>query len=126
MTNRCLENVSVLCIDNYIDSLELLKLSLELHGARVHTAVSAEEAVRVFIEHRPSMVISDLALPQADGIALLKAIRSAYSGTPAIALTGISDPQVRERAIAAGFDRYFVKPVDDEVLIQAVAQLTAA
>jgi len=126
MENRALENVSILCVDNYIDTLELLKFSLEVHGARVHTAVAAEEAVRLFVQHRPEMVICDLAMPHGDGISLLKAIRSMAPLTEAIALTGISDPEVRQEALNAGFDHYFVKPVDDDVLVQTLTRLAMA
>ena len=42
---------------------------------------------------------------------------------PAIALTGFSANDVRDRALKAGFDHYFVKPVDDAVLIQTVSAL---
>src|SRR2546430_1644901 len=106
MTNTTLQNVSILCVDNYIDSLEWLKLLLELHGAQVHTAVSAKQAVRIFVHYRPTIVVSDLALPEGDGISLLKAIRSAAPLTPAVALTGISDARVRKQALDAGFDNY--------------------
>jgi CheY-like chemotaxis protein len=123
MTNSSLNDVSILCVDNYIDALELLKLSLELHGAKVYPAVSAEEAMRIFFAHHPNILISDLALPQGDGISLLKAIRSHDVVMGAIALTGISDSKVRQQALAAGFDRYLVKPIDDHVLIQAVSAL---
>ena len=124
MTNTSLNNVSVLCVDNYIDALELLKLFLQLCGAQVYTAVSMDEAMRIFHAHHPNMLISDLALPQGSGIALLKAIRSQDAVMSAIALTGISDSKVRQQALDAGFDRYLVKPVDDHVLIQAVSALT--
>jgi two-component system CheB/CheR fusion protein len=123
MTNGTLKNISILCVDNYIDSLEWLRLFLELQGARVYMAVSAEEAVRVFAKHRPDILISDLALPEADGISLLKGVRNADPEMPAIALTGISDAGVREQAMKAGFDYYLVKPVDDDVLIQTVSAL---
>src|SRR5687768_14640635 len=101
MTTNDLNNVSILCVDNYIDSLEFLKLSLELHGARVYAAVSADEAMRLFAAHQPAILISDLALPRGNGIALLAAIRSRNPEIGAIALTGISDSNVRQQAIEA-------------------------
>jgi CheY-like chemotaxis protein len=125
MTNTSLNNVSILCVDNYIDSLELLKLSLELCGAQVYAAVSMEEAMRIFRKHRPNMLVSDLALPQGNGISLLKTIRGQAPGIAAIALTAISDSKVRQQAMDAGFDRYLVKPVDYDVLIEAVSALAS-
>ena len=125
MTKTSLSNVSILCVDNYIDSLELLKLSLELQGAQVYAAISAEEALRIFATNRIDILVSDLALPQVDGIALLKAVRRHSPPIPAVALTGISDATVREKATAAGFDRYLVKPVDEGVLIRVVSDLVS-
>jgi CheY-like chemotaxis protein len=118
-----LKDVSILCVDNYIDSVEVLKLTLQLSGAQVHAAVSAEEALRMFSAHKPDLVISDLALPQSDGMSLLKEIRTQCPHVPAIALTGISDAKVRLQAFDAGFDRYLVKPVADYILIETVSKL---
>jgi CheY-like chemotaxis protein len=123
--NISLANVSVLCVDNHTDSLEMLKLTLELHGARVHAAVSVEEAMRLFSAHHPSILISDLALAHGNGIDLLKALRAQDGALAAIALTGISEVTIREQALEAGFDRYFVKPVDDHVLIRAVGEIAS-
>ena len=123
MANIRLDNVSILCVDNYIDSLEILKVLFELQGARVYTAISAEEAVRMFVKYRPTVLICDLALPQGDGIALIKAIRSVVSNVQSIALTGISEPKVRKLALEAGFDHYLVKPADGDVLLATVAAL---
>ena len=118
-----MKDVSILCVDNYIDSLEVLKLTLQLSGAQVHAAVSAEEALRMFSMHKPDLVISDLALPKSDGMSLLQAIRTQCPDVPAIALTGISDAKVRLQAFDAGFDRYLVKPVVDYILIETVRKL---
>src|SRR6266550_1142779 len=105
--------------------MELLKLSLQLCGAQVYAAVSMEEAMRMFHMHRPNMLVSDLALPQGHGISLLKAIRGQAPGMAAIALTAISDFNIRQQAMDAGFDRYLVKPVDYDVLIKAVSALAS-
>jgi CheY-like chemotaxis protein len=123
MKNGSFANVSILCVDNYVDSLALLKVCLELEGAVVYTAVSAQEAERVFAKHHPSILICDLALPERDGMSLLKSIRKQDPNVPAIALTGISDPGVRQQALESGFERYLVKPVDEDVLIKAVSSL---
>jgi CheY-like chemotaxis protein len=123
MMTASLTDVSILCVDDYTDTLELLKCTLELHGARVIGAVSAEEALRVFSAHHPDILISDLMLPQDDGISLVRTIRRQSPRTAAIALTAISDSKVRGQAFDAGFDRYLVKPVDDYILIQTVSRL---
>ena len=125
MKNISLVDVSILCVDNHIDSLELLKLTLQLHGAQVYAAVSREEAMRLFSANSPRILIADLALAQGNGIDLLTDLRSIDPKLAAVALTGITDAKVRKQALEAGFDQYFVKPVDDDVLVRAIADLAS-
>jgi CheY-like chemotaxis protein len=123
MSHLSLTNVRILCVDNYIDSLEPLKLLLELHGAEVYPAVSVKEAMRFFSEHRPRILVTDLALPEGNGISLMRALRRIDPSVAAVAITGVSDMKVRREALAAGFEYYLVKPVDEDVLVQAVSSI---
>jgi CheY-like chemotaxis protein len=70
------------------------------------------------------VLISDLAMPGADGYALIAAVRSGRrSAIPAVALTAYAGRDVRERAIAAGFTAHATKPVDPEDLVDLIAKL---
>jgi CheY-like chemotaxis protein len=123
MISRSLQSISILCVDDDWQMLEILKAMLEPFGATIHTAISADEALRLFNQCQADIVICDIGLPETDGIILMQRIRSQSSGTAAIALTGISNYQVRERAFDAGFDRYLVKPVPDFILIETICKL---
>jgi CheY-like chemotaxis protein len=84
-------------------------------------ASSASSALRELDLAAPDLLISDIAMPGQDGVALIQAIRERGLHIPALALSALSREEDRARAQAAGFDRYLVKPVDVRELLQAVA-----
>nr|AGU10114.1 Response regulator receiver domain [uncultured organism] len=69
----------------------------------------------------------DIGLPGIDGYELMTRLRATWDARPAqarpltLALSGYGQPSDRERALAAGFDRYLVKPVAPGALIEALA-----
>jgi CheY-like chemotaxis protein len=76
-------------------------------------------------------VVSDIAMPGADGFALVEALRrgEAQRGAariPAAAITAFARAQDRERALASGFDAHVPKPIDPEVLRATLAALLAS
>jgi len=64
-------------------------------------------------------------MPEMDGYALVKALRSlsGYSEVPMIAITGFSEYEDRDRALAAGFDAHVKKPIDASRLIELIEEL---
>jgi CheY-like chemotaxis protein len=75
---------------------------------------------------RPDVLVSDLGLPGADGYALIREMRTtpALRAVPAIAVTGVTEDDA-QRAVAAGYQVRLQKPVDPDLLVTAVAQLSA-
>jgi CheY-like chemotaxis protein len=74
--------------------------------------MSAEAAVKQAEQSRPDVVLMDISLhSDMDGIEAAKEIHSRF-GIPIIYMTGYVNPEVKERAMAAGPIGYFVKPVD--------------
>ena len=72
------------------------------------------------------VLVSDIAMPDLDGFALIEQIRGRGRVDPsfrAIALTAHLDPRVRARALGAGFDACVTKPVDAESLIELLGLL---
>jgi CheY-like chemotaxis protein len=70
---------------------------------------------------RPDAIVADLGLPGEDGFALLDRLRTIYRNVPAIAVTAYARPNDRDRAFAAGFQEYIVKPINPHRLVQIVA-----
>ena len=121
-----LDGVSVLVVDDEPDACEAVRHILEHHGATVWTVNSADAALTVLRERRPTVLLADLAMPGTDGYALIRAVRSLEGGTshiPAAAFSAFLADEQLARARAAGFELYLEKPVSAGTLAQQVARL---
>ena len=112
------ESCRVLVVEEDADSLQSLRLQLELWGNDVRTARDAEAAIAAAAQHRPQLVLCDIALPGMDGLQLVRELRTRLAGEPVVfaAVTGYSSGDEKERAIAAGFDSFLVKPLEPNSL----------
>ena len=109
----------VLIVEDDADALESLRLQMELWGNEVRTASNAEEALAIAVEARPQIVLCDIGLPGMDGLRLVRALREtlgADSHAVFAAVTGYAGSDDQERALAAGFDAFLVKPLEPESL----------
>ena len=120
-----LSGVKVLLVDDDADSRELALQVLSDCGAEVLSAASASQALELVQAHLPHVVVSDIGMPDVDGIELLRRIRDlgeARGGnTPAIALTAFARAEDRRRALDAGYSVHLAKPVESAKLIATVA-----
>jgi CheY-like chemotaxis protein len=119
-----LAGLTLLVVDDERDSLELVQQVLSETGARIVTATSAGDALRMAERYRPDLLISDIGMPLMDGFELIRHIRAerdkSLAGVPAIALTAFSRREDQQRALEAGFDEYLAKPLRPAVLLQTV------
>jgi signal transduction histidine kinase/CheY-like chemotaxis protein len=122
-----LKGIKVLVVEDEDDAREMLSLVLGRMGAEVCVAASAQEARNVLTQWHPHVMISDVGMPEEDGYALINQIRAQEPeqgpNLQAVALTGYAGEEDRSRLLAAGFQRYFPKPVEIEELANAVAAL---
>jgi CheY-like chemotaxis protein/two-component sensor histidine kinase len=115
-----LRGVRVLVVDDDPDSLELLGVALGGAGAKVTAAHSAREALAA--QGPFDVILSDIGMPEMDGYAFVRRVRSRDAGgdIPAIALTAYARVEDAERALRAGYQEHFAKPVDAGKLLEAV------
>src|SRR5262249_48215945 len=115
----------VLLVEDDRDTLESTKLLLELYGASVSAAASADEALRAVRARVPDLLVTDLGMPDVDGITLVERLREqhAVDGVPAVALTGHAGSEDRARVLRAGFAAHLGKPIDPERLVSVLATL---
>lgn len=122
-----LTNVNVLLIDDDPDSLHVLSVMVCECGATVEAVRSAAEALELLDWYKPTVIVSDIAMPEEDGYSLIAKVRSkdAQNGTltPAVALTSYVRVEDRARALAAGFNMFVPKPVQPQELLTAIANL---
>jgi CheY-like chemotaxis protein len=73
---------------------------------------------------RPDAIVADIGLPGEDGYALLRRIRALHGpDLPAVALTAYARATDRDHALAAGFERHVVKPIDPHELVEIVRSI---
>ena len=117
----------VLVVEDHDDARELVTSVLGAAGAEVISATSTREALAFLNEVTPDLLLADLGLPGEDGYALLRRIRAMDSpeinAVPAVAITAYAMASDREQALAAGFERYIVKPVDPAELVNVLASV---
>jgi PAS domain S-box-containing protein len=122
-----LDGLRVLLVEDDDDSRWLLGTMLKRQGAAVTSTSSSFEALNAFEETPPDVVISDLGMPEENGLELMRKLRMFPAGrgglVPAIALTGYATPKDRERALAAGYQLHLAKPVEASELISAIFSL---
>ena len=116
-----------LLVEDDPDGNELITMVLQRCGARVTSVATAAAALRALDAEKPDVVISDIGLPDVDGIELIKQIRGlpCCEGLPAVALTAYASRQDAVRVISAGFDAHVAKPVQPAVLGVEIARVLA-
>jgi len=119
---------TVLVID---DDLNLLPFLVDMLSVmtpyRIVTARNGVEGLVAYAEHHPQCVIVDMKMPELDGAQFVRALRGDPStlNTPIIMMTAMGSPDDHFIGMAAGVDRYLVKPVEPETLVVAIEQALA-
>ena len=117
----------MLVVDDDEDTVDLFAAALAACGADVVTATSAATALEVVSGRSVDVVVTDIAMPGADGYWLLRQIRrladARWRTIPVVAVTAYGREYLRARTLAEGFVDYLEKPVDPEMLCRTVARV---
>ena len=129
---------SILIVDDEEDIRDALTMVLESAGYDVKVASNGNEAVELQREQPADLIITDIIMPQKDGVSTIKEIRQEFPGIRIIAISGGGGVQPVEyvpeaitttaylaAAKQAGADRVFTKPFERKDLIKAVDELFA-
>jgi two-component system chemotaxis sensor kinase CheA len=117
---------SVLVVDDTAVVRELERSILEEAGYRVRTARDGREALAALADAPPDLVVTDVEMPNCDGLELTRAIRAepALAGLPVVVVTSRAADADRRRAMEAGADAYLVKrDLDQRALLEVVGRL---
>ena len=108
----------ILIVDDSRDTILTLTVLLKQMGQEVAQANNGGAALQTAIVFRPEIVLCDIGLPDMDGYAVVRALRAdpALKGAHLVALTGYGQPEDRNRAFEAGFDRHLTKPISHDQL----------
>jgi len=104
-----------------------LKLILEGQRFRVVVTRNGKEALEALRQHKPTLVITDIVMPEMDGYELCRHIRAdeRIADLPVILLTGLSDPEDVFKGLECGADNFIPKPYDPENLVARIDYLLA-
>lgn len=113
----------MLVVDDTEDAAEALRFALSLRGLIVEIAYDGRSALELAGRLLPDVVLCDINLPDMDGYAVARALRSGSRDLTLIALSGYRRPQDVERARSAGFDHYIAKPPDLAALFELIGRV---
>jgi two-component system, chemotaxis family, CheB/CheR fusion protein len=122
------EAADILVVEDNPDAAEGLALLLKAFGQRVRVAKDGPTALEAAGADAPTLMLVDIGLPGMDGYEVARRARQlpGLRSIVMVALTGFGYEEDRKRALAAGFDAHFTKPVDPAILRSLVARVAAA
>ena len=117
----------ILVVDDNADAVELLAELLRSRGHETAIAYDGPTAIATARAFGPDLAILDIGLPVMDGYELADHLRHVLGerAPQMIALTGYGQEHNRRRSLQAGFASHLVKPVDAELLLRTVAQVSS-
>ena len=112
----------LLLVDDEVRMLQLLKLYIEPHGFECITKTNGNEAINYLMDHEVDLVILDIMMPEIDGWATAKLMRS-FSKVPIIMLTARDQSSDILKGLGIGADDYITKPFEEEILLARIHAL---
>jgi PAS domain S-box-containing protein len=121
-------SLRVMVVDDNADAAQVLAMFLEQVGYEVFVEYQASKAIERACQLAPQVCLLDIGMPEIDGYKLARRLRAMpeMAGATLVAVTGYGQQQDIEAALAAGFDRHFVKPVNTKELMGWLAELALA
>jgi two-component system, chemotaxis family, chemotaxis protein CheY len=116
---------TILIVDDSESIREVVIFTLENAGYKVVSAVDGQDALRHLDGQHLDMILTDLHMPNMDGIALIKEVRNRefYKYVPILYLTTESQQSIKNEARQAGATGWIVKPFMPDKLIGAIARI---
>lgn len=120
-----LAGIQVLLVEDEQEIAALFTFVLREAGADIIPAFEASQALAMLKYEQPDVLVSNLKLPDQDGVWLIRHIRSHWSSEqlPAIAVTSYLREFAEETALSNGFQKFLPKPIDPDELISSIVQL---
>jgi len=118
----------ILFIDDDPFTLETMMKAVQVFGHQAILASNGQEALAKVVEEKPDLIFTDMALPDMDGLTLLKRFKelSIVSEIPVIMLSASPELDATELALAAGAKAYINKPVRLQALLDLIQEYTTS
>ncbi|MFP4321693.1 MAG: response regulator [Anaerolineales bacterium] len=118
----------VIVVEDTFDDLQVMMTIFEHYGIPVWGVQSCDECHTLLDEIQPTVVITDLAMPNADGWEVLRQVREhpSLGHVPVVAMTSYHSDKLAQDVERGGFDGYFPKPVDPSQVIGFLSDILQA
>lgn len=113
-----LKELKILFVEDEVNISKLLKDALSDYFYSFTVASDGLEGLEKFKSVNPDIVITDILMPNLDGLEMTKEIRKIDENTPIIVLSAFSDKEKLLKAIDIGITKYFIKPFDPEEVLE--------
>lgn len=123
MKKKQASKIKVLVVDDSAESVELIKRNLESIGYHIYTAHSVQSAVTLLETITVDLVITDLKMPQENGIELVRHVSENFKGVGILVITGFPSIEGAIESIKIGAEEYLVKSFTDKELFAAVERV---
>ncbi|MFQ5867906.1 MAG: response regulator [bacterium] len=114
------KNVRILVVDDSQECRELCQRVLLREGYVVHSVDSGKKALKESKAIKFDLIITDLKMPDLDGISLLRRVKEIDPKICVIVITGYPDEESKAKAMELGASGYLAKPLDVSELVRAV------
>ncbi len=123
--NKWRGGIEILIAEDSRTQTERLRHLLEQRGYAVVTAANGKQALETARKHVPTLIISDVLMPELDGYGLCKSIKAdeKLRDIPVMLVTTLSDPQDVIRGLECGADNFIRKPYEDKFLLSRIDYL---
>lgn len=116
--------LKILVIEDEVKTLNLIKEGLEAHNAQVDIAYDGQLGLTLAERNEYSLIITDIILPEINGLTLCKTLRDKGNNTPILLLTALGTTQDIITGLDAGADDYLSKPFEFNELMARIRALT--
>lgn len=119
-----MDQIPILIVEDNLTNLKLARVTLQIEGYLVKTAVNADEAMQVLSTFKPRIILMDIQLPKVDGLELTRMLKAnpSFKDIIIIAMTAYAMKGDREKMLAAGCDDYLAKPINIHHFINIIAK----
>lgn len=123
-TKGTVVNKTILVVDDNPDAREMVSVVLTSSGFLVRTAGDGQEALESIADWQPDLIITDIQMPNVDGIEMIKRIRNHFKSqtVPIVVMSAITSGAAQE-ALDAGANESAPKPMQVQLLLNLVRQL---
>jgi DNA-binding response OmpR family regulator len=117
-----LKNKSILYVED--DTIARIKTAeiLNMLFKKVYIAMDGEEALRLYEDESPDILLTDIKMPKKDGLSLIRQIRHTDYELPIVLMTSFAEQDLLLNAANLSIDGYLVKPVDLEILTSTISK----